>query len=186
MSVVTLPEFQNYMSGIRMTEIQQLDAVAILDGVQSELEIYINRPLQQRRMTEQVECDPLGRVFLSVTPIVSVYGVYRTNIDGTQGEVVDPDALPQRWFTRGGNFLTLNRGGVFFIDYLGGVNADIVPAVKLAIKRVAAREYVAKHGDNMVVQSTELRPPEDPTPIPKGWTDEELAKFDRLRRRTVV
>lgn len=185
MAVVTTRELSNYMSGWRYTTVQEIDAQAILDGVQSELELYLNRPLQMRRLVEDVTTDFRGYAYLKVTPITAVHGLYRTDREGQQGELIT--SLPSNFFRRGANYLiTGSANSRLIVDYTGGVNADINPGVKLAIKRVAAREFAYKHDDAVTLDNTEGRPSEDPTPVPKGWTDEELKKFDRLRRRVIV
>lgn len=184
MAIVTTQELANYLGGWKYTSVQELDAQAILDGVQSELERYINRPLQMRRVVEAAQGTALGFVHLAVTPIVAVHGIYRANTDGAQGELIT--SLPRDFFQRGSNFLKVGICGRVYVDYTGGVNGDIDPGVKLAIKRVAAREFMYKHNDGVALDNTEGRKSEDPVPQPKGWTDEELKRFDRMRRRTIA
>ena len=185
MAVVTTRELSNYMSGWRYTGVQELDAQSILDGVQSELELYLNRPLQMRRTIEDVTTDYRGYAYMKVTPITAVHGVYETDRDGLQSDLIT--TLPSNFFRRGANYLVTGRANCrIVVDYTGGQNADLHPGVKLAIKRVAAREFGFKHDDAVTLDNTEGRPAEDPTPVPKGWTEEELKKFDRMRRRVIV
>ena len=188
MAVVTLPEFQNYMSGTRLSEVQVLSAQAILDGVQSELETYLNRAVQQRRVRETVAVSHNGYAHVSNSPIIALYGVYRVNpVTGETGTT--RLELPYGAWSPGQNMIRVGYAatsmGPVSVDYLGGENGDKIPGLKLAIMRVAAREFAHNHDDGMSIQNTELRPPEDPTPVAKGWTVEELAKFDRFRRRVV-
>lgn len=189
MSVVTTPEFTNYLSGLNITDIQEQSMEAILAGVQSELEQHLGRPVQKRRVVEEVEVDMNGLAYLSVTPIMNVYGLYHLDpTTGERGEAITMESLPGGWYRRGANFLRLGWGGcrTVVVDYMGGHNADLDPGMKLAIMRVAAREFEHQHGDTMALVNTETRPKADPVPQPKGWTEEELAKFDRLRRRVVL
>ena len=185
MSVVTVNELANYMGGWKFTPIQRQDAEAILDGVQSELERYINRPLQMRRVVEVVDVDRYGIAYVKITPIVAVHGIYR-NDRITHGPGEPYSTVPSNYFRPGSNYLALGGFGRVHIDYTGGVNADLDPGVKLAIKRVAAREFLYKHDDSVTLANTEARPPEDADPQPKGWSEEELKKFDRMRRRVVL
>ena len=189
MGVVTIPEFNNYLSGMNVTDIQSQSMAAILDGVQSELERYLNRPVQQQRIMEEVDVDFNGNAYLGVTPIAEVYGIYRSGANG------EPDMqqalLPSTaggFFRKNANYLRIGMyaGATVYVDYKGGINADKNPGIKLAIMRVAAREFMHNHGDAMTLENTEARPASDPTPQPKGWTDQELIQFDRLRRRTVM
>lgn len=187
MSVVTLPEFQNYLSGVKLTEIQTLAAQGVLDGVQSELETYLNRSVQQRRVSEVLDITRQGNVHVSNSPIIELYGVY--SLDENGAPMTEALALSPGAWRPGRNYVRLGYigwCGQVSVDYLGGYNGDKIPGLKLAIMRVAAREFVHNHGDGMTAQNTELRPPEDPTPIAKGWTEEELTKFDRFRRRTAI
>lgn len=188
MSVVTVPEFTNYLSGLDITDIQHQAAQTALAGIQSDLERYLNRPLQMRRQVEEVHTDDFGVAYLAVTPIQAIYGIYAPDpLTGDKGEAIDRATLSSWRFKKGANFFRL--GGVcrsYFVDYLGGVNADLDPGSKLAIMRVAAREFMHNHGDGMSLTNTEARPGSDPTPVPKGWTQDELTQFDRLRRRVIV
>lgn len=77
-------------------------------------------------------------------------------------------------------------GQYVLVEYIGGYNGYVDEALKLAILRVAARE-VERLYDNAVSLrdgSGVAVSPSDPRN--KGWTAEELAQFDRLRRRVVV
>lgn len=187
MSIVTVPELRNYLSGIGITDTQKVSAELILDGVQSELETYLNRSVQQRRVIEYVPVTNMGHAIASNTPIMELYGVYGSDPRNT---VVTPrpmPLLPGAW-RPGQSYVAL--GFLFqsavWVDYLGGYNGDKIPGLKLAILRVAAREFVHQHDDGMTVQNTEMRPPADPTPQPKGWQIEELTAFDRYRRRVMA
>lgn len=188
MSIVSVPEFQNYMSGIKLTDVQNVAAQAVLDGVQSELEVYLNRNVQERRVKEVLPITRNGMVHVSNTPIVALYGVYNVSPVSGLAETTAIALTPSAWRI-GGNFIRLGYagfGGQVSVDYRGGMNGDKIPGLKLAIMRVAAREFVHNHDDGMTVQNTEMRPPADPTPTSKGWTVEELAKFDRYRRRVAI
>jgi hypothetical protein len=184
MSVVTTFELSNYLGGRKFTDVQEADAQAILDGVQSELERYLNRPVQMRRVLEEVTADISGRAYLKVTPIKAIHGFKRENED--TGELVNVPNYNFR-YRKGSNFILVGAFNTIHVDYTGGMNTDMDPGVKLAIKRVAAREFTYKHDETVTVQNTEGRPPEDgPAPQPKGWTGDELVRFDRLRRRVIV
>lgn len=189
MSIVSVPEFQNYMSGFRMTDVQGMAAQAVLDGVQSELEVYLNRNVQMRRVQETLPIQTNGTVHVSNSPIVELYGVYSSNmVSGAPSTT--PMILGVGAWRSGSNYIRVGYygygGGYVSVDYKGGMNGDKIPGLKLAIMRVAAREFAHNHDDGMTAQNTELRPPADPTPTPKGWTTDELARFDRYRRRVAI
>lgn len=185
MGLVTVPEFRVYLSGNNLNTVQVQSAESVLDGVQSELERHLNRPVQMRRVLEEVEVEPEGRAYLKNTPIEAVYGLFHHTPTGAKGEPVGN--VGANLFRKGSNWINVGWGySHIWVDYLGGLNGDKIPGLKLAIMRVAAREFAHQHSDNLAISNTEARPPTDPVPIPKGWTEEELASFDRYRRRTVV
>lgn len=183
MAVATTAELAHYLGGWNYTGVQEIDAQMILDGTQSDLERHLNRPLQMRRVQEYVDTDFRGYAYLRVTPIQALHGVYTVTPDGERGELITN--LSDRAFKRGRNYLWLGPRGRVLVDYTGGVNADLDPGVKLAIMRVAGREFMYQHGEAMVVENGDARRPPDPATQARGWTEEELAKFDRLRRRVV-
>ena len=57
--------------------------------------------------------------------------------------------------------------------------------IKLGILRVAAREMTMNHDDVLSIKDDFAREPANAAEIRKGWTPEDLAPFERLRRRTV-
>lgn len=188
MGVVTVPEFRNYLSGLNVSDIQEQSMSMTLAGVQSELEKYLNRPVQEQRVMEEADVEENGNVYLGVTPIVAVYGIYYPGPLG-EADLNNPiNVASPSFFRKNSNYLRLGlyAGGTVFVDYKGGINGDKNPGIKLAIMRVAAREFMHNHGDSMSLSNTEARPESDPTPTPKGWTVDELTQFDRLRRRTVL
>ena len=191
MGVVSVPEMTNYLSGLNVTDIQEQSLSAIINGVQSELERHLNRPVQRQRVMEEADPDYSGNVFLGVTPIVEVYGIYPVGADGGPdlAHPIGNSTTPLgSFFRKNSSYLRLGAltGGPVYVDYLGGINGDQNPGLKIAIMRVAAREYMHQHGDSMSLSNTESRPESDPTPTPKGWTVDELRGFDRYRRRVVL
>jgi hypothetical protein len=77
-------------------------------------------------------------------------------------------------------------GSYVVVEYIGGYNGYVDEGLKLDVLRVAARE-VERTYDNAVSlrdgAGVALGPSD---PRPKGWQPDELAKWDRLRRRVVV
>lgn len=77
-------------------------------------------------------------------------------------------------------------GGYAVVEYLGGYNGYVDSGLKLAMLRVAARE-VERLFDNAITLRDGAGLPTGPSdPRNKGWSAEELAQWDRLRRRVVV
>lgn len=204
MALVTPEDLARYMSGIRMNDEQKQSAEDILAGVQSELEDHINRPLEPVRSRELVRVDRSGYVNVRHTPVHAVLRIqdYGSTLPSRPTDVVDnyapevSDALPLVDYAPVNNGQDMivpggvrygTPGGYVLIEYLSGSTEFVrraLPKVKLAIMRVAAREFDAMHNDSVRVRggSTESTPP----PEKIGWTDEEKAAFDRLRRRVVA
>lgn len=204
MALVTPEDLSRFMSGIRMNDEQKRSAEDILAGVQSALEEYVNRPLEPTRTRELVRVDRNGYVNVRHTPVHAVLRVqdYGSTLPSRPGGVVgnyEPqpsETLPLVDYAPEDNGTAMivpggvkygAPGGYVLIEYLAGGTEFVkrrLPAVKLAIMRVAAREFDAMHNDSVRVRggSTEATPP--PTQV--GWTTEELAEFDRLRRRVVA
>lgn len=194
MAIVTVPEFQNYMSGVRMTPVQEQSAQTILDGVQSELESYLNRPVQVHRLQELVSVRD-GAIYPRVTPIQHIYSLSHLDQSGNPGPPIK--RFTNNSIFQGKNFIEYGRyygygsyGYGFtdrvLLDYAAGINGDKHPGLKTAILRVASREFTGKLDGSMTIQNLDGRTPDSPEPTVRGWTEDELKKFDRLRRRVVV
>lgn len=187
MAVVTTEEFANHLGGWTYTGVQEQEAQALLDGAQSDLERYLNRPLQRRRVLERLERKEIHdtRCYLKVTPIIAVHGAYAVDKFGNKGKSLANESGFSLDFVVGRNYVLCVTD--CYLDYTGGLNGDIDPGVKSAIKRVAARAWPHKHDDTVTVQSTETRPPSAPNGSGTAeWAVTELQNFDRYRRRVVL
>jgi hypothetical protein len=209
MSVVTVEQLKAYMSGINMSITQTDAAQVILDGVQGELEKYINRSIGTRLVREVASTDSSGFAYLSQTPVYAINKItpasdeLSTYQDGGEVVVLDPlvpgpnttayDLVPANF----GRDLIV-PGGVMSgyldtsvaVEYIAGGGDFLAPymdSIMLAILRVAAREFQTNHDDTMSLRDTSATTPTDPVPVPrKGWRDDELRQFDRIRRRVVI
>lgn len=208
MALVSVQDLIDYMSDIHMTDAQKRSAEDIIDGVQSDLEMHINRAIETRAVREVVKTDGLGFAYLSQTPVWEIRGLSQigfSSVPPPLGTVPSTGILP---FPEGRSYDMVPRnfgrdaivpGGVmlgasqsyFIVDYLAGGGsylAPYIPAIKKAILHVAARDFQHMHSDRMSITGNgRLGDDVDPSPsITKGWTDEELEKFDRIRRRVVL
>lgn len=190
MAIVTVHEFRNYMSGVRMTPVQEQSAQTILDGVQSELEGYLRRPVQVHRIQEVVSVKN-GAIYPAVTPIQHIYSLTPMNAQGGMGR--PEPRFTNNVFSQGKNYIEYGHYyGIeygynrLWLDYAAGINGDKNPGLKTAILRVASREFVGKLDGSMTITSLDGRAPDSPEPTTRGWSEEELKKFDHLRRRVVA
>lgn len=200
MAIVIVAELREYMSGISLNATQQRSAQIILDGVQQELEIYLCRPLQLTQVRERRRSNTYGDVVLSVTPVVKVIGYrvlnttdeYVPSVDSTPLADIDDDvvavwdAMPEsNNIVPGG--IAVGRALTWFnVEYIGGYNGTADHALKLAILEVASRTMTVNHDDTLSIKDDIAREPANAASIQKGWRDDELKRFDRLRRRIAL
>lgn len=176
-SFVGVQELKDYMSGIGLDADQASATQDVLDGVQRELERYCQRQFTRKERVETLTPDEFGRLWVKATPIVSV--------SDPVGLVIDGNAIA-------GAPYTLAWGGLsaypVTVTYVGGLDpeGDDLHDVRVAILRVATREATALHSDVLDPNDLSARPAKNRDTRELGWTKDELEKFDRLRRRTVV
>jgi hypothetical protein len=173
--MVTTEQLRDYMSGIGLDADQAGAAQDILDGLVRELERYCQKPLERKERTQTLWPDDYGRIFLPASPVVSVS--VPSDAELCQGGYIVGPFLSSTVF---------QPWSAVTVTYVGGIEGKDEADVRLAILRIAAREVDARHDDTLSVSDLETsRPKPDPTPT-LGWTDDELKKFDRLRRRTIA
>lgn len=203
--LVTAQELSDYMSGIRLNDAQKRAAESVLGGVQADLENYLHRPLEPKRSREMVRVDRSGYLNVRNTPVQAVLRIqdYGSTLPSLPRNVVPnyapikSEVLPLADYvpTNNGKDMIV-PGGVRYgtpdsyvlIEYIAGGSQLVMerlPQIRLAIMRVAAREVQFMHDDTMSLRNGNATPPADTIPE-KGWTEAELKRFDRLRRRMVA
>lgn len=208
MTLVTVTELTNYMGSSTIGTAQAKSAEIILAGIQNELEMYINRSLEAKSHREMVLTDASGFARLFSAPIHAVTKVgfvsYSrvVNVPGSEfpverliesGELKTVDIVPNDFghgiITAGGVNLGVPNTH-FIVEYNGGGGDRLesyYPSIKLAILRVASREWQHLHDDTMTINNGVTGDDVDPNVIGKrGWTREELQQFDRIRRRAIA
>ena len=210
MTLVTADDLKQYMSNLNMSAKQKNAASFLLEGLQAELELYINRTIEARFIRETAKADRAGYVYLSQSPISRVFGVvvleggllpnllptteylpgtYPNGIEDLPQYDLVPADFGKELITPGGMYLGAPDSW-FVIDYQGGGDdfmAPHLPAIRNALLRVGAREFQQMHDDSVMLGEGSATPPVDNIPPQgRGWQARELAKFDRLRRRVVV
>lgn len=165
--LVQADELVAYMSDISLSESQEAAITDVLAGVQSQLEDFLQRPIEPRQFTEVVRASHEGYVLPKYTPVVSI------------------DAI-ENWT----GALTYEKGiGVYVaspytdwsVTYTAGLDGSEIPGMKLAIMRVAKREVQNLHDDTLGVKDLQT---DDVPPLSEGWTQDELWRFARYKRRT--
>jgi hypothetical protein len=197
MAIVTVGELRSYMSGVSLTAGQVASAQLVLDGVQEELELYLGRPIQPVQVRESRRSDIMGDIALSVTPVIRVLSIrpitstevteYTTtpidlsDVDDEASRNVD--MAPEQSFIVPGGINVGYQFAWYTIEYVGGYNGWVDNAMKMAVLEVASRTMTVNHDDTLSIVDGLASPPQA-APTQKGWTDDELKRFDRQRRRT--
>lgn len=197
MALVTVADLRKYMSDISLSANQQAAAQRALDGTQQMLEMYLGRPVQPVQVREKRRTDAMGDMALSVTPVHKVINLRRM---GTEDAVVpsldttplSADEVDRVWDEMPETNIAV-PGGIhvgqslrwYVVEYIGGYNGYVDEALKLAILEVASRTMTVNHDDVLTIKDDIAREPANATSMQKGWTIDELAMFDRIRRRTV-
>lgn len=205
--LVSVPEFRRYMGGYGPQEGQTEVIAMILQGVQEQLELWLNRPVEIVQIRENVRSDRQGYLHLSVTPVKKVISVGVTTAIDTltpETEVKNPYTIVRdpaldddaRIIDKAYRSASTMReyGGLrvnspcswFTVEYLGGYDGIHDTALKLAIMRVAAREFRKNHIDTIGLRegTPDETDPGDDRNI--GWTKDELTQLERIRRRVYL
>ena len=202
--LVSVAEFRQKLNGLFLTEGQRKEVELKLSGIQQELEIWLNRPVEPVLVSEYVRPNYGGVCRLSVTPVLQVISVSPSAASG-----IDPSWVPDP-FTRPTGYDENTRmlqlmggdpsgyaivpggvssvgGGPGYITYLGGLppTHPQIGAIKLKILEIAARTSVFEKSDAIGLSDGNPRTADEMNQS-SGWTADELIIFDRLRRRVAL
>lgn len=206
--LVTVSQLQKYMD-VKFTNIQQDAAEYVLEGLQSELESFLRRPIEIDEYTETHVMDsnyvgipsssffynesldttgnqllyiqPPATIYLRNSPVISVDSITITNPFGTD--------MPQ---TEGYDYIVRRYGVDLFrayandtvtVTYTAGLDGPNIKHFRLMILRAATREMQNMHDD--VVGVKDLNP-RNVAPVATGFTEEELRSVRRYRRFRVA
>lgn len=180
----------------------------VLLGVQQELETWLNRPLEYIQIREIVQSDRQGFLYLSVTPVrkviscgvttasdlidvpdnlVEPYVMVRDALLDEDARIVDRTTAYTTSFRPAAGGLWVNAPFTsYLVEYIGGYNYYTDEALKLAIKRVAAREVRRYYVDDASMNLGGLDNTEQGDTRLVGWTKEELTRLERYRRRVYL
>jgi hypothetical protein len=175
MAIITADELIRYMSDITLTP-RQLQAVEdVIDGVQAEMETFLNRSIEPATRTETLTADHLGRVWPLHTPVISISAVQA----GTPLATIAHDLLD-------GVLYAGSNGDTVTVTYVGGIGEThrAHPHLRLEAMRIVAREITKLHDDTLGVK--DLSATDDSEPIPSGLQDTDRARLRRWKRRVVV
>lgn len=155
----------------------------IIADLQAELENYLNTPLEITTFTETLKVPPAQRtLFLRHGPIVSVQSL---KVDGV---LVDAqDYVVQTWGIQDLLLVPSNVAGqppTVDVTYTAGIDAASIGIFASGMRRAAARDMNRTADDAVGVDQLSLEGYATKYTAPgMGWLAEELASFDRYKRR---
>lgn len=211
MSIITLSDLSTYMGGNTLTPTQQTQVTnTIIPGIQEELERYLNTTVELVQVRESLapECD--GYVYFTYAPVRQILSatwsytgaqpvtitqyvpptvsvdpsVTRPVIDRTTVAVTDSSYRFNVGFAPA-VFLSGPQPYMVF-DYIAGYDGKNDKGLKLDLLRVTAREVERQFDTSVGIRSGSLEPAAESDTRQKGWTKEELASLDRLKRRMIL
>jgi hypothetical protein len=206
--LVTVADLVDYMD-ITFTNRQKKAAGFVLEGLQSELEGWLRRPVEQATFTESYVLPnnfvgvptasffydssldttqrpisyvlPPNTVYFRNSPVASVATVTLTSPGGSVANLVQgTDFVVQRYG------IDLYRGFAndrVDVTYTAGLDGPEIKIFKLLILRAATREMQNMHDDVVGVKDLETR---NVAPLTTGFTQEELMSVKRWKRVRVA
>lgn len=206
--LVSVDDLQTHMD-IRFSNRQMDAGQMVLEGLQSELESYLRRPVEVDEFTETHVMDsnyvgvpttsffynysldttqrtlgymqPPVTVYLRNTPIVSVSSVTITNYLGdTQTQTVGLDYIVRRF---GIDVYRAVANDTVTVTYTGGLDGENIKVFRSLILRAATREMQNMHDDVVGVKDLNTR---NVAPLQTGFTELELRSIKRWRRHRIV
>jgi len=203
--LVSVADLTKYMD-IRFSNRQEEAAEFVLEGLQSELEGYLRRPVEPTEFTETYIMDsnyvgvPTSSFFynesLDTTFNTVSYFSPPTTVYLRNSPVISVDLLVVRPQTEStgtsqveGRDFTIRRYGVdvyrafandeVTITYTAGLDGSAIKVFKLMILRAATREMQNMHDDVVGVKDLETR---NVAPMEVGFLEKELLAVKRWRR----
>lgn len=207
--LATVNDLQKYMD-VRFGNIQIDAAEFVLEGLQSELEAYLRRPVEPDTFTEthvmpgnyigvpqtsffynysldttqqqisEIEAPPT--IYLRNTPLIEVTSLsITTSIGVTLSEQNEGiDYIVRRF---GIDVLNASANDTITVTYTGGLNGQNIKIFRSLILRAATREMQNMHDDVVGVKDLNTR---NVGPLVTGFTAEELNSIKRYRRHRIV
>lgn len=206
--LVTVSELQKYMD-IRFSSRQEEAAEYVLEGLQSELEAHLRRPVEVDTFEEVYVMDnnyvgvpmssflydsddsttneltnvaqPPVTVYFDNSPVVSVDSV----------KIVHPHNATEYPQVEGRDFVVRKYGIDLYtafandkvlVTYDAGLAGENIKMMKLMILRAATREMQNMHDDVVGVKDLETR---NVAPLETGFLEKELLAVKRWRRHRI-
>lgn len=208
--LASIQELERYMD-IKFSNRQQHAAQYVLEGLQSELESYLRRPVEVGTFTENYRVEstnvgiPTSSFFYDTTLgtnekpqtfLQPPYTVYLRNspvVEVASVTVKSPNPGSSEEVLEEGRDYIVRRYGIdvyrtfandnIEVTYDAGLDGDQIRHFKLMILRAASREMQNMHDDVVGIKDLETR---NVGPLTTGFTPEELVSVRRWRRVRVA
>lgn len=207
--LVSVDELVRYMD-IRFSARQEDAAEYVLEGLQSEIETYIKRPIEVQTTTEEhvIQAAMVGMpmasffydasldttlnqglsviappvsIYLRNTPVLSVTSVSITNPNGsTLSQDEGVDYIVQRY---GVDVYRGYPNDVVTVSYSGGLDGDNIKMFRLMILRAASREMQNMHDDVVGIKDLNTR---NVAPLQTGFLDSELQILKQYKKKRIA
>lgn len=206
--LVSVDDLQTHMD-IRFSNRQQDAAEMVLEGLQSELESYLRRPIEVGEFTEDHVMEsnyvgvpttsffynysldttqqqlgymqPPATVYLRNSPVISVDSVVITNYLGqSTNQTVGTDYIVRRF---GIDLYRAVANDKVTVTYTAGLDGENIKIFRSLILRAATREMQNMHDDVVGVKDLNTR---NVAPQETGFTELELRSIKRWRRHRIA
>lgn len=210
-NLLVVADIETFMD-IEFSNRQSDAAQLVIDGLEAELEAYLNRPITERSFTEtyvvpaahnpvqtgsyfQHGSGTLANPAAGASTVLSNYVLYLKN-----SPVVSVTSLTIQSQTPGATVTTLVEGSDFYVRnfgveipeatnseilnivYVAGLDGTTIASFKLQILRAATRELQNMHDDTVGMKDLETR---NVAPVEIGFSDAELRSLKRHQRRQI-
>jgi hypothetical protein len=203
--LVTVADLTKYMD-IRFSNRQEEAAEFVLEGLQSELEAYLRRPVEPTVFTETYVMDsnfvgiptssffynesldttlnttsylmPPNTVYFRNSPVVEVTSVSirQQTVETGVAQVEGLDYTVRRY---GIDVYRAYANDEVTVVYTAGLNGSATKVFKLMILRAATREMQNMHDDVVGIKDLETR---NVAPLETGFSERELLSVKRWKR----
>lgn len=211
--IVSVNELIRHMGGLNLNPAQWRDAELVLRATQDELEAGINAPVEVRLFRERIVADEMGIMRFGKTPVLKVIDVQ--DVKNTVIQIADPTLIlppeamdPDAWKDIPGatgqedlasdvvQLLDYNQFGAgmfgwsaqpgypYLVRYVAGYTGP-KNWIKKGILEVASRNVVKNHDETISIKGGTMNMGERPE-LAEGWTEDELERYSRIRRRVIV
>lgn len=206
-SLVTVDDITTYMD-IELTNLQEDAAEFILDGLESDLELYLGRPVTKQDFTETyvvpshqlaapwgsyLSVDTVGNnyigepaamrnphvIYLNNSPVHSVASVTVTSASSTPTTQTLTEGTDYFVYSYGIEVPRVAPRQKFTISYNAGLDGASIKVFKTVILRAASREMQNMHDDVLGIKDLETR---NVGPMDTGFLETELRAVKRYRR----